>query len=75
MDNIPTWIAISSSVCLGLLVAIVTQFVIAPMQKRKIAKNLRAKNPVKFNIESSVGKKERDRERETFIFIKFALFY
>ncbi|XP_037937428.1 sodium-dependent phosphate transporter 2-like [Teleopsis dalmanni] len=54
MDNIPTWIAISVSVALGLLVALLTQLVVVPMQKRNIAKQLRAKNPVKFNFEDSV---------------------
>lgn len=56
MDNIPTWLAVTVSICLGLLVAILTHLVIVPMQKRKIAKQLRAKNPVKFQFEDSVGK-------------------
>uniref|UniRef100_T1PEY2 Phosphate transporter n=1 Tax=Musca domestica TaxID=7370 RepID=T1PEY2_MUSDO len=54
MDNIPTWLAVTVSVALGLLVAILTQLVLVPMQKRKIAKQLRAKNPVKFQFEDSV---------------------
>ncbi|XP_067644953.1 sodium-dependent phosphate transporter 2 isoform X2 [Eurosta solidaginis] len=54
MDNIPTWIAISSSIVLSLLVALLTHFFIVPIQKRKIAKQLRAQNPVKFNFEDSV---------------------
>lgn len=56
MDNIPTWLAVTVSVAMGLLVAILTQLVLVPMQKRKIAKQLRAKNPVKFQFEDSVGK-------------------
>ncbi|XP_061393158.1 sodium-dependent phosphate transporter 2 [Musca vetustissima] len=54
MDNIPTWMAVTVSVALGLLVAILTHLVLVPMQKRKIAKQLRAKNPVKFQFEDSV---------------------
>ncbi|XP_073837481.1 na[+]-dependent inorganic phosphate cotransporter type III [Musca autumnalis] len=54
MDNIPTWLAVTVSVALGLLVAILTHLVLVPMQKRKIAKHLRAKNPVKFQFEDSV---------------------
>ncbi|KAM7354882.1 na[+]-dependent inorganic phosphate cotransporter type III [Cochliomyia hominivorax] len=54
MDNIPTWLAVTVSIGLGLLVAILTQLLVVPMQKRKIAKQLRAKNPVKFQFEDSV---------------------
>ncbi|XP_068142862.1 sodium-dependent phosphate transporter 2 [Drosophila tropicalis] len=54
MDNIPTWIAISVSVGLSLVVALLTQLVVVPLQRRKIAKRLRAENPVKFNFEDSV---------------------
>ncbi|XP_036326169.1 sodium-dependent phosphate transporter 1-A-like [Rhagoletis pomonella] len=54
MDNIPTWIAICSSIALGLIVALLTQLIVVPIQKRKIAKQLRAQNPVKFNFEDSV---------------------
>uniref|UniRef100_A0A1A9WE10 Phosphate transporter n=1 Tax=Glossina brevipalpis TaxID=37001 RepID=A0A1A9WE10_9MUSC len=54
MDNIPTWLAVSASLLLGLFVAILTQLIVVPWQKRKIAKKLRAKNPVKFQFEDSV---------------------
>uniref|UniRef100_A0A1I8Q5C3 Phosphate transporter n=1 Tax=Stomoxys calcitrans TaxID=35570 RepID=A0A1I8Q5C3_STOCA len=54
MDNIPTWLAVTVSLGLGLLVAILTQLILVPVQKRKIAKQLRAKNPVKFQFEDSV---------------------
>ncbi|XP_017133936.1 sodium-dependent phosphate transporter 2 [Drosophila elegans] len=54
MDNIPTWIALSASFGLSLLVALLTQLVVVPLQRRKIAKRLRAENPVKFNFEDSV---------------------
>lgn len=53
MDNIPTWLAVTVSIGMGLLVAILTQLLVVPMQKRKIAKQLRAKNPVKFHFEVS----------------------
>lgn len=56
MDNIPTWLAFVISISLGLLVALLTQLVVVPIQKRKIAKQLRAKNPVKFTFDDSVGK-------------------
>lgn len=55
MDNIPTGIAIGASIGLSLLVALLTQLIVVPIQKRKIAKQLRAQNPVKFNFEDSVG--------------------
>ncbi|XP_075161224.1 na[+]-dependent inorganic phosphate cotransporter type III [Haematobia irritans] len=54
MDNIPTWLAVTVSIALGILVAILTQLVLVPVQKRKIAKQLRAKNPVKFQFEDSL---------------------
>ncbi|TDG49712.1 hypothetical protein AWZ03_003950 [Drosophila navojoa] len=54
MDNIPTWVALSVSVALSLLVALLTQLVVVPLQRRSIAKKLRAQNPVKFNFEDSV---------------------
>ncbi|EDV39304.2 uncharacterized protein Dana_GF25245 [Drosophila ananassae] len=54
MDNIPAWIALSASLGLSLLVAMLTQLVVVPLQRRKIAKRLRAENPVKFNFEDSV---------------------
>ncbi|XP_017081090.1 sodium-dependent phosphate transporter 2 [Drosophila eugracilis] len=54
MDNIPTWIALTASFGLSLLVALLTQLIVVPLQRRKIAKRLRAENPVKFNFEDSV---------------------
>ncbi|KAH8270406.1 hypothetical protein KR018_009699 [Drosophila ironensis] len=54
MDNIPAWIALCASLGLALLVALLTQLVVVPLQRRKIAKRLRAENPVKFNFEDSV---------------------
>ncbi|XP_017844583.1 sodium-dependent phosphate transporter 1 [Drosophila busckii] len=54
MDNIPTWIAVSTSMGLSLLVALLTQLVVVPLQRRSIAKKLRAEQPVKFNFEDSV---------------------
>ncbi|EDV51379.2 sodium-dependent phosphate transporter 1-B [Drosophila erecta] len=54
MDNIPTWIALTASFGLSMLVALLTQLVVVPLQRRKIAKRLRAENPVKFNFEDSV---------------------
>lgn len=55
LDNIPTWLAIVISIVLGVIGAILTQLIVVPMQKRKIAKLLRAKDPVKFQFEDSVG--------------------
>ncbi|KAH8370259.1 hypothetical protein KR093_002842 [Drosophila rubida] len=54
MDNIPTWIALTASLGLSLVVALLTQLVVVPLQRRSIAKQLRAQNPVKFNFEDSV---------------------
>ncbi|KAL5293151.1 SLC20A2 family protein [Megaselia abdita] len=55
MDNIPTWIGVVSSIGLGLVVAVLTQLCIVPMQKRKIAKKLKNnRQPVKFTFDDSV---------------------
>lgn len=59
MDNIPTWIGIVSSIGLGLVVAVLTQLCVVPMQKRKIAKKMKNnRQPVKFIFDDSVGKKK-----------------
>lgn len=61
MDNIPAWIALTGSVGVSLLVALLTQLVVVPLQRRTIAKKLRAHNPVKFNFEDSVGRLSSSR--------------
>lgn len=59
MDNIPTWIAVLSSLLLGLVVAVLTQLCVVPMQKRKIDDEMKTnRQPVKFNFEDSVGKRK-----------------
>lgn len=54
MDNIPTWIALVSSVVLGFIVALLTQCFVVPMQRKKIKKKLHTTDPVKFNFEDSL---------------------
>lgn len=49
MDNIPVWIAVLGSALLALLIAILVQIFIVPIQKRKIL-GYNKKTPVKFNI-------------------------
>lgn len=56
MDNIPTWMALVSSVVLGLIVALLTQCFVVPLQRKKIKKKLQTTDPVKFNFEDSLGK-------------------
>lgn len=36
MDNIPTWVAVVISVCIGASVALVVQLVLVPWQRAKI---------------------------------------
>lgn len=38
MENIPTWLAVSVSLGLGLLMAILTRVFVVPIQKRKICR-------------------------------------
>ncbi|XP_055908029.1 sodium-dependent phosphate transporter 2 [Eupeodes corollae] len=54
MDNIPAWMALASSVVLGLVVALLTQLFIVPLQGRKIKSKIQATKPVKFNFEDSL---------------------
>lgn len=50
MDNIPTWIAICISCGIALLVALLVQFILVPIQRRKIMGK-----PVLFNFGDSDG--------------------
>lgn len=50
MDNIPTWKAVSISVGIALLVALIVQFILVPMQRRKIMGQ-----PVHFTFGDSDG--------------------
>lgn len=72
MDNIPAWIALTGSVGVSLLVALLTQLVVVPLQRRTIAKKLRAHNPVKFNFEDSVGKSSSSRLYRLYQLLKSA---
>lgn len=50
MDNIPTWIALVSSMAVGVLVAILVQLFIVPWQRRKILGQSKTGKPVKFTF-------------------------
>lgn len=50
MDNIPTWKAVSISLGIALLVALLVQFILVPMQRRKIMGQ-----PVHFTFGDSDG--------------------
>ncbi|XP_055856807.1 sodium-dependent phosphate transporter 1 [Episyrphus balteatus] len=54
MDNIPTWMALVSSIVLGFIVALLTQFFVVPLQRKKIKNKIQATDPVKFNFEDSL---------------------
>lgn len=54
MDNVPTWIALISSIALGLIVALLTQLFIVPLQRKKIKNKMQSTDPVKFNLEDSL---------------------
>lgn len=45
MENIPTWLAVSVSLALGLLTVILTRIFVVPMLKRKIARLNTYRNP------------------------------
>lgn len=53
MDNIPPWIAVSISVGIALMVALLVQLILVPMQRRKIMGQ-----PVHFTFGDSDGKYE-----------------
>lgn len=61
MDNIPAWLALTVSCCLALIVAILTYFIVVPIQRRKITKQLVANQPVKFQFADSNGGEMRKR--------------
>lgn len=50
MDNINTWVALAISAGVALLVALLVQFILVPMQRRKIMGQ-----PVHFNFGDSDG--------------------
>lgn len=76
MDNIPTWIAVVSSIGLGLVVAVLTQLCIVPMQKRKIAKKMKNnRQPVKFTFDDSVGKSKSKAAFQWRSFLNSTFFY
>lgn len=57
MDNIPTWIALTGSIVLSVIVVILIQLFVVPIQKRKILNKLNQERPVKFTFSDSTGKK------------------
>lgn len=71
MDNIPTWLAITISIAIGLVVAIIVQLVIVPWQRRKIIGRTTGE-PVKFTINDSTestpsGSPKRNRRPASFV--------
>jgi solute carrier family 20 (sodium-dependent phosphate transporter) len=55
MDNIPTYIALTISSVVAVIVAIVVQLVIVPWQKKKILGESKNGQPVKFTFGDSDG--------------------
>lgn len=55
MDNIPTWIALVSSLLVGIGVVLVVQLFIVPWQKRKILGHGNSSKPVEFTFGDSDG--------------------
>lgn len=55
MDDIPTWIAMTSSVAIAIVGAIITQIFFVPRLRKKITKQLKTTTDVKFNFEDSLG--------------------
>lgn len=60
MDNIPTWMAITISCGIALFVALLVQFILVPIQRRKIMGK-----PVLFNFGDSDGMCLYDNKRQT----------
>jgi solute carrier family 20 (sodium-dependent phosphate transporter) len=56
MDNIPTWVAITISTVVSLIVAILVQLVVVPWQRKKILGQSKNGEPVKFSFGDSDGK-------------------
>ncbi|XP_022906359.2 sodium-dependent phosphate transporter 2 [Onthophagus taurus] len=53
MDNIPMWIAIVASLCIGIITIIVVRLFVVPWQKKKIMRDIQRENAVNFNIGES----------------------
>ncbi|GAB0088831.1 Phosphate transporter [Sergentomyia squamirostris] len=69
MDNIPTWLAVVSSIVVGLLVAIIVQLVLVPIQRRRILGIPKAsKKPVTFTFGDSDEKKKKFNMRFSVLF-------
>lgn len=57
MDNIPTWLAVVASIAVGLLVAVIVQVFLVPLQRRRILGIPKSsKKPVTFTFGDSDGK-------------------
>lgn len=66
MDNIPTWIALASSMAVGVLVAVLVQLFIVPWQRGKILGQSKTGKPVKFTFGN-----DSEGNLYFFVFIKF----
>lgn len=53
MENIPTWLAVSVSLALGLLTLILTRIFVVPMLKRKIARLNTFSSPQTYSAHST----------------------
>lgn len=53
MDNISTWIALSISITIGLVVAAIVQILVVPWHRHKVLECVNANEPVQFSIDDS----------------------
>lgn len=72
MDNIPTWVALTISSTVAVIVAILVQLVVVPWQKKKILGESKTGQPVKFTFGDSDGElTELSFERLSLFFLTF----
>lgn len=55
MDNIPTWVALTISSTVAVVVALLVQLVVVPWQRKKILGESKNGQPVKFTFGDSDG--------------------
>ncbi|XP_055698894.1 sodium-dependent phosphate transporter 2 isoform X2 [Phlebotomus papatasi] len=73
MDNIPTWLAVVASIAVGLLVAVIVQVFLVPLQRRRILGIPKSsKKPVTFTFgdsdaESSPGGSPKRGKRQLYL--------
>lgn len=53
MDNIQTWLALTISLSIGLIVAIIVQLIVVPWQRHKVLEHIKSSGPVQFSMDDS----------------------